>query len=140
MQKYTCQLLKECLAQGDVPVGVKIFQLWMEYKGPFVLDVLVSRSLLVACYNMQYEEVTRSVFEMMKRRNAYPPQRISKPRNVILPMWMTSQEMFLVVDDYLKWLYNDLCNNLLENVRLTHADLQLGIRFTEQLAPTDEEV
>ena len=81
-----------------------------------------------------------NVFEMMKRANIYPFQRITKPRKVILPMWSSSQEMYLVVSDYLKWLYNNLCDSVLENVRLTQVDLQLSICFTGQLPPKDEQV
>lgn len=132
--------MKECLAQGDVPVAVKIFQLWREYQSPFIIDILLSRSLLVACLDMRNDDVAYCVFEMMKKAKIYPLQRIEKPRILILPLWATNQEMFLVIEDYLKWLYNSLCNNVLDNIRLSHTDLQLSVQLTGRLAPSNEQV
>ena len=129
-----------CLAQGDVTAAVKIFSLWLEYKHPFVIDFLISRQLLVAFYGNHYEEAARNVFEMMKRAKLYGHPEITDTRTVLIPKWASSQEMYIIVNDYLKWLYNDLCNRVLENVPLTQADLQLSICFWDSLPPKDEQV
>ena len=129
MKECTCKLIVECLHQGDVPTAVKTFQLCLDYSFPFVLDILMTRSLLVACLEMRYGDVAQNVYNWLLSTNDYPLQRIEKPRQIIIPLWMSCQEIHLVIKEYLNWLYNVLCDALLENRRPTQADLQLCVRF-----------
>ena len=148
LKEYTCVLLRECLAKGDIATAVKTFQLYIDFNLPFSIEILKCRSLLVACFEMRYSEMAQNIFELLVRWNVYPHQRLDKPphqrmdtpRKMIVPLWMTFNEMYLVMTEYMKGLYNKLCDGLLENVQLTPADLYLIVVFTEHLAPSGQQV
>jgi hypothetical protein len=56
-------------------------------------------------------------------------------RCIKLKSSLTAGEVRLVVDDYLNWLYNVLCDSLLEGCSLTIDDFQLSITITHEHNP-----
>ena len=128
------------MAKGDIAVAVKTFQLYTDYSCPFAIEILMCRSLLVACMEVRYSDMAQNVFNLLMRWNVFPSQRMDKPRKIIVPLWMTFNEMLLTLKEYMKWLYNSLCDALLENTRLTSTDLQLCVMLSEHLAPSGQQV
>lgn len=113
---------------GDVHTALGVYKVHQETSYG-TLIVLGLRALLTACGEQRFDNKhIEEVYKSCVMHKLYPPHRFDPPRVISLSNLMTPIEMYLYISDYLHCLYNQLCDDVMEGIRLMLVDTHLCVR------------
>jgi hypothetical protein len=123
---------------GDPHRAYAAFEVYKNGSSSAAFDVGMLRRLVTACGESQYSiPGAHSIYNYLTALKVYPTQDIpSKPRPlcVKLNLNMSHVESIILIEDFMLWLYNFLCDwcVLHETIVIPEEYLNVAVRYVDQ--------